>query len=127
MQGNNESAHISFDDLHTVNHHSSRLHEASGSICVLVHARQHSFSLVCAHLCSPAPVCAHSYLPVVACAQIPALVPAGKPSMGVAGAGLGLRLSYLQSNLYPQCGYWFLPGMGMGMATDTWGFTPAVP
>jgi len=65
-------------------------------------------------------------LPVVACAQIPALVPAGKPSIG-AGAGLGLRLSYLQSNLYPQCGYWFLPGMGMGMATDTWGFTPAVP
>jgi len=54
---------------------------------VLVHARRHLFSLVCAHLCSLAPVCAHSYLPVVACAQIPALVPVGKPSMG-AGAGL---------------------------------------
>jgi len=80
-----------------------------------------SFSLICVHLrsitfvltCTAQPQ-PHA-LPALACAQILTLVPTG--------AGMGLRLSYPQSN--PQCGYRFLPGTGM--TTDTWRFTPAVP
>jgi len=102
--------------------HSFALVRALHHSFVLVHARRRSFLLVCAHLCSLAPVCAHSYLPALA--QIPALVPTCKPSTG---AGTGLRLSYPQSNSFPQCRYGFLPGMGTGMATDTRRFTPAVP
>jgi hypothetical protein len=52
------------------------------------------------------------------------LIPAGKPARGT---GTGLRVQYPRKNPYPHSGYGFLAGTGAGMASDTRGFTRAVP